>query len=346
MGEYRQTTGEKPPATRGERRRTRNRAVVFAVISVAALLLTGGTIKVVRRVPASGYVTTAEYAEVRSPLAGGVAEIVRGSGEWVQSGEVLLRLDDAIERALLAEAESELERSSAELAFKEAELAERQRERANQIATAKMTLDHARRRLEITSRLSEKGLASARDEMEDNFKLELAEAEHARLSQTDFSLAERQLQILRQARQSRREAVARATANLEARKIRAPAAGRLFRHTFYPGEVVRPDMVLYEVFGGDGYVLRLRVPERYATDVIEGQRVRARLRTMRGLQRRRWLRGKVIELRDAIQSEGNQTYRVVYCAFDPGSLSPPPGTSADVQITVGKSPLWQAVLGL
>ena len=346
MGEYRNTRGEKPPSTVSERRRMRERVLLGSFATVGIIWALGQFIEVPRRVPASGYATSSSYAEVRSPSVGQVAAIERTSGDTVAAGDVLVHLEDAVERALLAEAESEALRSSAELAFKEAELNEQLRERTNRIEVAVLSLEHARRRLEITAQLTEKGLASSRDVMEDTFKVRLAEAEYKRLGETDFHLAERQLAVLRQILLSRQEAVARTRANLNAKIIRAPIDGRVFRHTFYVGEVVRPDQVLFELFGGNEHVLRLRVPERYATRVATNQIVRAQLRTTRRILGRQWLQGRVDYVRDAIQAEGNQTYRVVYCSFDPVDVPVPPGTTADAQIYVGRSSIWRSIFDL
>ncbi len=344
MGEYRATRGEKPPPTVRERRSRRLR-VTFSL--TAGLLLAGfagHAVRVERRVPASGYVTTEPYAEVRSPVAGQVARILRFSGEQVPEGELLVQLEDAAERARLAEAENEARRSVAELALREAELAEQRRERQSRIAAAELTLEHARKRLEATRQLFEKGLASGRELMDDTYKVRLAEAEHRRLQQFDDSLDEQRIAVLRQVVAARREAVAQARAAVEQRAIRSPLTGRLLRHTFYVGEVVRPDMVLYEVFGGDTLIFKLRVPERYATRVATNQLMRAQLRSDKRLLRRRWLHGRVIEVRDAIQADGTQTYRLIYCAFDPAGLAPPPGTTADAQISVGRGSLWDCLL--
>jgi multidrug resistance efflux pump len=346
MGEYRTTRGEKPPPTMRERRVFRMRA--WSVVVLGALLVwsAGHWIRIERRVPASGYVTTASYAEVRAPVAGQVIRVERTSGERVAAGDLLVHLDDAAERALLAQAESEAQRAEAELTLREAELAEQRRDRASRVAAAALALEHARRRREMTEQLSEKGLASGRELMEDTFKVQMAEAEHQRLQSFDAALDERRIDVLRRIVAARQQAVAQARAALDVRAIRAPLPGRLLRHTFFVGEVVRPDMVLYEIFGGDELVLKLRVPERYATRVATNQPVRAQLRSSKLLFRPRWLHGRVGEVRDAIQSEGAQTYRVIYCPFDPAGLEAPPGATADAQIRVGRGSLWASLFDL
>ena len=345
MGEYRMTRGEKPPPTVRERRSLRVRIQFAVLISIAGIGALGHFLQAERRVPASGYVTTTLYAEVRAPAVGRVLRIEAASGDRVSQGDRLVQLEDAAERAQLAESEREASRTAAELAFRESELAEQRRDRACLVDAAHLSLDYARQRLETTRQLSEKGLASGRDLTEDTFRLQLAESEYKRLEAADPLLDERQIEVLRQAVAARQEAVAQARANLDARTIRAPLDGRLLRHTFYVGEVVRPELVLYEVFGGDELILKLRVPERYATRVATNQAVRAQLRSDKALLSH-WYHGHVAAVRDAIQVDGSQTYRVVYCPFDPVDREVPPGTTADAQIRVGRASLWKCLFDL
>jgi hypothetical protein len=108
---------------------------------------------------------------------------------------------------------------------------------------------------------------------------------------------------------------------------------------------VRPDTVLYEIFGGDRQVLKLRVTERFATRVAAGQRYEAKLRPYRGI-RPIIFEGKVEYLRDVIQAEGQQTYRVAYCTFDPQGHPVPPGTTGEAKLYYGRSSLWFFCLGI
>jgi hypothetical protein len=108
------------------------------------------------------------------------------------------------------------------------------------------------------------------------------------------------------------------------------------------GEVARPDPVLYEIFGADQRLLRLKVPERYATRITEGMPVRAQFRTAKRLVRRNWTPAVVGDMRDVIQAEGNETYRVIYCPYEtPEDV--PPGTTADAEILLGNAPLWRII---
>ncbi|MCA1808304.1 MAG: HlyD family secretion protein, partial [Lentisphaerae bacterium] len=130
-----------------------------------------------------------------------------------------------------------------------------------------------------------------------------------------------------------------------AREVRAPIDGLVLRYDFVEGELVRPDMVLLEIFGGERQMLKLRIPERHATRVSVGDRYRARLVSFRGL-RDEWFTGELKTLRHVIQYEGAQGYRVAYCDFDAGGRMVPPGATAEAKIYCGRIRLWFFLLGL
>ncbi len=134
-------------------------------------------------------------------------------------------------------------------------------------------------------------------------------------------------------------AVRRAEAHCRTKKIYAPISGQLLRYEFVVGELVRPDGVLYEVFGGTRQVLKLQISERYAAKVAIGQLYSARLESFRGFQTH-YFKGKIESLRNVIQAEGRSTYRVAYCDFNAEGRNIQPGTTASARIYYGKSCLW------
>ena len=343
MGEYRSTRGEKPPETTGEKRRRTARNVLRVLIVLAVLAAAALYIQVPRRVPASGYATTKPYAEVRAPLTGVIVSISAFSGDKVEEGDVLLRLSDEIEKAAVQRAEIEADRVRAELAFREAEYVDQLRSHSNEVQVAALALEFARKRLEITRQLVEEGVSTKRDLMSDEYQVAQNELRHRQLSGKDLTVWRRQVEMLRRQLDSATAAVRSAKANLEARTVRAPTSGTVLRHTFFVGEVARPDQVLYEIFGTEQRLLRLKVPERYATRISEGMPVRAQFRSSKRLVRRNWTPAVVGDMRDVIQAEGNETYRVIYCPYESPDREVPPGTTADAEILLGKVPLWRIV---
>ena len=197
MGEYRSTRGEKPPETTGEKRRRVARNVFRVIVVLAAFVAAGAFIKMPRRVPASGYATTAPYAEVRAPLTGVIVSISAFSGDKVKAGDVLVHLSDEIEKAAVQRAEIEADRVRAELAFREAEYLDQLRSHSNEVQVAALALEFAQKRLEITRQLVEEGVSTRRDLMSDEYQVAQCELRHRQLSGKDLTVWRRQVEMLR-----------------------------------------------------------------------------------------------------------------------------------------------------
>ncbi|OGV74237.1 MAG: hypothetical protein A3K19_14210 [Lentisphaerae bacterium RIFOXYB12_FULL_65_16] len=346
MGDYRTTTGEAPPATGKERRRTVSIVLLILVLLFGGIALSGTLIQVPRYVRAAGYVTTEDYAEVRPSQEGTVAEILTASGTRVEKGDILVKLDASVEIATADEAKSRVHQTEADIARRQAEIAEKKRTLQEQIAMAKLRLQNATTKLLRTQELLAKGLVAASALEDDRLKEEITRAELTSLLSRDETIYEKELAVLAQELQARNEAVVRAETRVRAREIRAPITGQVLRYEFVIGQLVRTDHVLYEIFGGDKKVLKLRVGERYATRIATGQRYEAKLASYRGVIKDVEFYGEVQYLRNVIQTEGQQTYRVAYCSFDDQGLTVPPGTTAEAKIFYGRSCLFLYLIGV
>lgn len=361
MSDYRTTIGEKKPLPPRTARR-RRLSVALLVLGVLGGLIYGGlAIRIDRYVAASGYVTTRDYAEVRPAQAGMVAEILVSSGSVVEQGQVLVRLDDQEEQATCEEARRRAHKMEVELARRRTEvetalersrlaIEDQKRSHKDAIEIARLQLRDAQTKLARTKELVERGLKAASALEDDGLKEELAQAQLASLLARDLSLYEAllerdrsaymtELRAMEEELNALNDAVRRAEARLRAKEVRAPIAGRVLRYEFVIGELVRPETVLYEIFGGDELVLKLRVPERHAARVAPGQRYRAVLSPYSGLHRV-YFTGTVELLRDVIQAEGQTTYRVAYCTFDPRDYPVQPGTTGEARVYYGRSCLW------
>ncbi len=368
MGDIRITEGEGLPETRAQRRHRKGKALAwfFGVVILVGLL--GWVIPVNRYATARGYVTTREYAEVRSPVTGIVNRILVSSGETVEAGQVLVELNCAEEEASLSEAQarvsrlrSERERRQTEmsstLSRKTVELAEQKRNHAAQLQVAELELANQESRLGLTQELVEKGLKSQRELDEIRLGRDLCQVRLEALRQKDFQVFEELLERDRQMYASEiqsideelsalEDSVRRAQARIENRKIRAPIGGKVVRYEFVVGELLEPTYVIYEIFGGEEQVLKLRVDERYATRLATGQRYRARLASYNSAIERIYFRGQVSYLRNVVQNDGQNAYRMAYCDFHPGDLAIQPGTTAEARIYYARSSFWSFLLNL
>ena len=344
MGDFRTTTGQPPPITRRDQVHRRRRRIGIALGSAIILFLIGFVIRMNREIAAAGYVTSEHYAEVRPAVVAAVSQILVRSGQRVNAGDLMVQFDNAEEQATLEEARSQLRKVEAELARREADIEERKRQYQQDIAVARLHLEHADARLERTRELSAKGLAPGKSVEDDLLNKKVSEAELDALLGRDESLPFKELAVLKQEVESRRDAVGRAEARLRSRQVRAPISGRVVRYEFVVGELVKPDLVLYEIFGGDERILKLRIPERFATLVEPGDTYRAELvpYRRRGVE----FSGQVLRLRDVIQAEDRTTYRTATCTFEDNGYSVPPGTSAEARIHIGRSSLWATLFGI
>jgi multidrug resistance efflux pump len=345
MSDYRTTTGEPLPDGVRQKRRLRRLWIKRAAWTLPAVLMIGFIIPIRIRVAASGYVTTDHYAEVRPPITGPVAEILVTSGQRVLQGDLLVRLDDSAARAALEEAAAAVRQTEARLARREAELAQEKRQRGHLVNEARLRLEHAEVSLKMTQELHSRGLSSGKALEDQKMNLALAGAAQERLRDEDETLDEKELEELRRELDVKRSAAAKAQAELQSRSIHAPISGETVRYEFVNGELVTPESVLYEIFGGDRLILKLRIPERHAAQVTAGDPYRARLSIYTGIGQQRF-RGVVSSLRSVIQSDNQQHYRMAYCTFDDLGMAVPPGTSAEARITVATVPLWFWLAGV
>ena len=345
MGEYQVQSDGDLPSTSAERRQFRNRLIAGALFVIAIVGIAGALIPIQHRVHAAGYVTSEQYAEVRPAAPGRVQEILVHSGQQVKAGDLLVQLDNAEEAARLEEAGNQLDKARADLERKRTEIAELRRKLNVEIDLARLRSEYADVRHQRAADLHVKGVVSKADLENERLKARLAAAELASLTNQNLALFDRELVILEEEVQTRQNAVDQAGVRLKAREIRAPISGQVLRNEFVVGELVRPETVLIEMFGGDRQILKLRIPERHAARVAPGHRYLARLSSRNGWTDAEF-EGEVFALRNLIQSDGAVTYRVAYCSFSPGVIEVPPGTTATAILYCGRTSIWAFLFDL
>lgn len=342
MGDIRTEAGGEMPETRHEHVRRRNK-IIFSTLAITIIIVTlGFVIKVPHKATAVGYITTAEYADVRASTAGRVAEILVSSGDTVKKGDPMVKLESDAEQAAVDEASKLVSKAEAELTLRKATATENKRAHADAIKRAELELKYANEQLALTKSLYEKGLASGRRLSEYTFAVEKCE-EFLRVTKAkDLTLEDKQIAVLEQELESQREALTRAQAELKKRTISAPIDGTVTRYSFYVGEMLRTDMVLYEIFQGEANCIKLRIPEKYAEKAVVGTPLRLTLGTYGGIIPHKF-NGKVTYLRGVVEGSDNSFYRVAYCEFNPEGYNVSPGTSAKAKLNFGKQSLWRLI---
>lgn len=345
MGDYRTTTGEALPPPRWKRIARWRIGALLGLLAVSIIVTAGVLIHVDRYASAMGYVTTEEYAEVRPPMSGTVAEILVDSGQIVQAGAPLVRLDSSQETAVLEETRALLKKTEAEVARRKIEIAEKRRQLAEDIAILQLRVDNNAKKLGRSRELFDKGLVSGNVVEDLELQQEISISELNSLKSRDQSLFDRELEVLDREVEARRDAISLAELRVRRRDVCAPIGGQVVRYEFVIGELVRPESVLLEIFGGRRQILKLKIAERYAAKVDAGQRCTAVLAPYRG-SNEIIFEGNVEGLRNVIQGDGDGTYRVAYCTFHPRGLTISPGTTAQARIYYGQSTLWSYLFGI
>jgi len=345
MGDYRTTSGEALPLPRKQRRRRLRLGVLLVVLLLVCMTAAGLMIRVERYVAAVGYVTTEAHAEVRPALSGTVAKIPVDSGETVDAGQILVQLDSSQQVAAAGEALAMLRRTEAEVARRQIEIAEKKRALGESISVARLRLANTDKKLVRSRELLTKGLVSGSVVEDLELEREIAQSELKSLQARDLSLFDRELEVLEQDVQARGDAVRIAELRVQQRQITAPIGGQVLRYEFVIGELVRPETVLFEIFGGRQQILKLKIGERFATRVAVGQRCTSVLGPYRGTDEIVF-EGEVEKLRNVIQGDGERTYRIAYCTFESRGLPIPPGTTAQARIYYRYSTMWGWLFGI
>lgn len=342
MGDIRTEAGGEMPETRHEHVRRRNK-IIFSTLAITIIIVTlGFVIKVPHKATAVGYITTAEYADVRASTAGRVAEILISSGDTVKKGDVMVKLESDTEKAAVEEAEKLVNKAEAELALRKATATENKRAHTEAIKLAELELKYAKEQLEVTKSLHAKGLASGRRLSEDTFAVTKGEEQLRVLKEKDMTLEDKQIAVLEQELETKKQVLSRAVAELNKRTIYAPIDGTVTRYSFYIGEMLRTDMVLYEIFQGEANCIKLRIPEKHAEKAVVGTPLRLTLGTYGGIIPHKF-NGKVTYLRGVVEGSDNSFYRVAYCEFNPEGYNVSPGTSAKAKLNFGKQSLWRLI---
>jgi len=343
MGDLRTTPGQKPLETTAGRKKKKRKIFFWFVFTILLIGAAGHFIPYPRYAYATGYTTTREYAEIRSAANGQVAQIFYSSGDMVASNAVLVRLESRAEEAALAEARARIAQAEAEITHLESQAADELKRHQNDIKLAEMDLGHSRKNLELTRQLHDKSLTSGRQLAADEFAVSRNGEALRALKEQDMTVKEKQIAAMRSNVESLGEVARRAEAALAQREVRATLDGMLMKYTFYEGEIIRPDMVLFEVFKGPVNTMKIRIPERYSARVTTGMEAKAQLATHRSVITRRFI-GEVAFIRPVVEGDGTDNYRVAYCSLDLEDENVPPGVTVDTRIFIEYAPIWKHIL--
>lgn len=300
----------------------------------------------------------ADTTLVSPQLAGYVAEVLVSDNQRVEAGQVLVRLDDADQRARLAQAEANLAAAIAAVQNVDARAAQEQATvaaRAAGVAQAEAQADLAREQVNRYGRLAEQGWVSQQRIQTERAGAQTAVAGVAE-ARAALTAEQRTAAVLGSTRDQTVASVEQARAQVdEARTaldrtvIRAPVAGVVGARSVRAGQYVAPGRQLLSIVPlGEAYVvanfketqlarLRLGQEVEITADAFPGRHLRGRIDSFAPATGSQFA---LIPVENATGNFTKITQRVpvrIVVARESGVASLRPGLSVEVKVDL-KSP--------
>lgn len=334
---------KRPPRTPRQKRLTMRRISLVALILLALSIAAGLLIPVTRWVNGNGYLMTDLEVELRPSVEGAIDQWLVHSGDLVQKDQLVIQLANAVQRADFEQAQSQLKATEAQLSqLMSSQELDRNR-RKEQVLRAQQNLTLAEAYLERM--MSSEGF-SPKEVDEARLRVSIAQSELAELQLPVDDVREKQIAVLHEQIEAARKAVAAHEAQLRQREIRAPLSGTVQLNRFEPGEVVKPEHVLGQIFDQNAWVVKLSVPEQAMAHVKLGDRVLIALSPYPTLKYG-YLEGKIARIVPVITPRPNAPgiFYVEASLTVPRNLEIMPGMTATGWIDTGKTNWFKRKLG-
>lgn len=261
---------KRPPRTPRQKRLTMRRISLIALLLLVLLVLAGWFIPVTRWVNGNGYLMTDLEVELRPSVEGAIDKWLVRSDDRVEKDQLIIQLANAVQRADFEQAQSQLKAKQAELSqLMSSQELDRNR-RKEQVLRAQQNLTLAEAYLERM--MSSEGF-SPKEVDESRLRVSIARSELAELQLPVDDVRAKQIAVLHEQIEASKKAVAAHEAQLKQREIRAPLTGTVQLNRFEPGEVVKPEHVLGQIFDQNAWVVKLNVAEQAMAHVKIDDRV-------------------------------------------------------------------------
>jgi HlyD family secretion protein len=235
---------------------------------VATAVVTRGDI--VQTVVASGRVMTPQRVSVGAVYTDRVVRIPVVEGQEVKRGALLVVLDDADERAALAQARAAVAQAEARIR----QVGEVALPGARQaLAQAQANLVLAQQQFDRSQNLKAKGFVSqsALDDAKRNLDVAQSQLESARLQVGSYGPAGSDYLVAQTALAQARAAAEAAQARLDQTVIRAPVDGTLIGRNVEPGDVVQPGKELMVLAPAGETQVVVQIDEKNLSQLRLGQ---------------------------------------------------------------------------
>lgn len=284
----------------------------------------------------NGRIEPAEPYRVQAAVAGLIKRVLVQAGDRVQTGQVLVELDDSEHLARVREAEAALVAAQAELAMLErggpvSQLAQVEHE----LKLAQAELEQADFELARLERLARKQAATSLEVEQARHRRQLAALRVSSLEAKRGSLVDpHQREVARARLNQAQAALERARQQLDHCRLRSPIAGSVISVAVQPGDYLASGSLVAEIAPMDTVRVVILVDEPELGRVRLGQRFRL---TWDGAPGRTWT-GRIVRLPSQIVAEGTrQVGRVLGQLDDNSGYHWPAHTNVNIEIFCGEA---------
>ena len=318
-------------------------ALVLATVVLAGILAL--TLEVQGSAHGYGHITAQADPLLRARQKGPIAEILAQQDQQVSTGQIIIRLDDALARVNLERAHKAALEANIEIQVFQAQCTLAQARRTYEQGRVKLQLESARTKLQQLTEGQARGTVSAMELAEAQLAYDIMAHQPHEVYQAEVELEKQQLTLLNGKAQAAQAQVSLCQEQLASLDVRSPTDGRLVLNPLVVGEVVDANKVLGRVFDESSFTVQAKFPERLLYLLKEGQPAQI---TPAG--RSRWdqpLTGKLAKVSRLIQpQESGDGYFWVTVEIDSTDLRLYPGQDAQITVLLGKVRLFRSILGL
>jgi len=261
-------------AARAKRRKSI--AYISTGVFCAAIVLTF-LIPVNFYVSGYGNILSASDAVLRAGSKGPVRRILAQSGQRVKKDQVILELEDDVERADAERCRRELDQAKAELELQTATLEIEKQRDAYQKETARIQFQDSQAEFDRVKGLRSSSATSDLELRMATTKRDLDKIELANKSIDNQKIRLSQVEVQRRKIAILEAQVVSADRVLSRRKVYAPMDGVLVMHSLSIGQVVDANEVLGQIFDDQYYQMIAHIPEQFASYLQPGQSIRVEL---------------------------------------------------------------------
>jgi multidrug resistance efflux pump len=326
---------------------TWRRLLLVCLLMPVAIVVATTLVESSRWVHATGYVMTDQEAELRPSVQGVIAESLVQSGDLVEKGQPIIRLNDRVETAACEQAGADLQAKQAQLEQLLRTQALQKAQRKEQIYQAQRGLSLAEGNLKrVTQGDKRRAVFSRREIEEAHLNVELARSRVRELQLDRDSAMASQSNVLKRQIDSATKNFMLRKAHLDLRLISSPMRGTIQLNGFALGEVIGPQDVLGQVFDHGRWIIKLKISERWIRYVKPGQEVDVSLAAYPSL-RFGYLPAKITRVLHVVapQPSGDGVFYAEATVREPNDFDLDPGMIASANINTGNTTWFYRLLG-